>query len=446
MTLQARTFLNTIAGALGGLLAWVIIDLTGWFSAVFTPGAMVYQGSLTWWLQILVGGIVGGFVGVLLGLVNALGVDSPKQRLEGVVLHGAIGFGGGMVGISLGQTVYGWLAPRTASVDVMPGPGDFVQLVVARAIGWALIGAGIGLAQGIARRSSKLVTQGLFGGFVGGLIGGVLFECADTVVESGSVARFLGFVCIGACTGFFIGLFQTLFRQAWIKVVLGRNEGKEYLIDRPVMVIGRSELADIGLFGNPRIMPNHFAVEQLTGRFRLRVIFADEATLKGNVQADVKVNGQVVNPDVWLADGDSIVIDDRTLQFREKVVNRTDAPVVRQSTAVQAIPAEPIPSQQSISARLTVVDGPELGKIFPLTGATSMIGRTSDCAVALTKDTLVSRQHASINYENGAWSLLDNYSANGSYVNNVRIPSSKSRPLEPGDLIRVGESMLRFDR
>jgi pSer/pThr/pTyr-binding forkhead associated (FHA) protein len=260
-----------------------------------------------------------------------------------------------------------------------------------------------------------LTRQGLFGGLAGGLVGGVLFQCAALVIGTGSPARLLGFVCIGASTGFFIGLIQTLFRQAWIKVVLGRNEGKEYLIGKPVTVIGRSELADIGIFGNPKIMPHHFAIEQVQGRFRLQVIVPDEYTRRNTTPANVIVNGMVVNPDVWLTNGDTIKVDDRTLVFHERLSRKS----AQEPTPAAAAPPPPPAVKQT--AVVKIIEGEEVGRSFTIGPSAALVGRTDDCTVCLTKDTLVSRKHATLQTADGQWSLTDSGSVNGTYVNNSKL-------------------------
>ncbi len=51
----------------------------------------------------------------------------------------------------------------------------------------------------------------------------------------------------------------------------------------------------------------------------------------------------------------------------------------------------------------------------------------------------VSRQHAAIEQQNGRYLLRDLGSTNGTYVNNVRLPSGQPQLLEPGDVIRIGD-------
>jgi pSer/pThr/pTyr-binding forkhead associated (FHA) protein len=437
MTLQARIVLNLIGGALGGFLAWALIDLTGWFTPVLVSAASVESGSPRFWLLLFLGGILGGTISLLLGLVDALGVDSYQQRVRGLLTHGVVGFFGGALGIYFGQGVWAVIGPHAVNPDA---PGLFVQTLIGKAFGWAFVGAGVGVAQGLARRSTPLIKQGLFGGFTGGLVGGIIFQSAATALNNPSLARLLGFVCIGASTGFFIGLIQTLFKQAWIRVILGRNEGKEYLIDKPVMVIGRSELADIGLFGNAKIMPEHCAIEQIQGRFRLKAIQPTDAARRKGAISDIKVNGLTVNPDVWLTDGDGIAIDDRKLLFRERLARKSDArPLAAQPVAVST------PSTAKPVAVVRVIEGAEVGRTYPLGDAPALIGRTDDCTIALSKDTLISRRHATLQCTDGQWAVTDSGGANGTFVNNTRLEPKSTLKVRAGDHIRIGETVLRLE-
>jgi pSer/pThr/pTyr-binding forkhead associated (FHA) protein len=384
MTLQARTVLNLIAGAIGGALAWMIIDLTGWFESVIINGATIMPGSGRYWLNIIMGGILGACISLLLGLVDALSVDSIQQRVRGLTLHGIVGFLGGSFGINAGQYVWAVMQPHEI-VLTNPSLADFLRTLIGKTIGWGIIGAGVGVSQGIARQSVPLTRQGLFGGLAGGLVGGVLFQCAALVIGTGSPARLLGFVCIGASTGFFIGLIQTLFRQAWIKVVLGRNEGKEYLIGKPVTVIGRSELADIGIFGNPKIMPHHFAIEQVQGRFRLQVIVPDEYTRRNTTPANVIVNGMVVNPDVWLTNGDTIKVDDRTLVFHERLSRKS----AQEPTPAAAAPPPPPAVKQT--AVVKIIEGEEVGRSFTI-GPSAALVSTQPCRLLMVSGASLIRE------------------------------------------------------
>ncbi len=83
----------------------------------------------------------------------------------------------------------------------------------------------------------------------------------------------------------------------------------------------------------------------------------------------------------------------------------------------------------------------ESGETIPLTTSFS-VGRSTSCDLPL-QDTKVSRKHAVINRQAGdEYWLSDLGSANGTYVNQLRI--SQPTRLRPGDEIRIGPFALRF--
>ncbi len=92
--------------------------------------------------------------------------------------------------------------------------------------------------------------------------------------------------------------------------------------------------------------------------------------------------------------------------------------------------------------RLTVIQGPDRGKTFEINGDETRVGRDPECEVCL-RDPGVSRHHASLLAEGDGYVLRDAGSANGTHVNGVRITEA---PIEAGDQIRVGNSILAVGR
>lgn len=90
-------------------------------------------------------------------------------------------------------------------------------------------------------------------------------------------------------------------------------------------------------------------------------------------------------------------------------------------------------------ASIRIIQGPDTGRTFEVR-TDGLIGRGNG-AVPLT-DSTVSRQHARFNRENGVWRLEDLGSANGTYVNGVRV--SRSATLKGGDQVRCGSTLLVF--
>jgi Protein of unknown function (DUF3662)/FHA domain len=105
------------------------------------------------------------------------------------------------------------------------------------------------------------------------------------------------------------------------------------------------------------------------------------------------------------------------------------------ATMVYAPSPEPEPA---------VADGTlrwESGEV-ELQGATTAIGRSSDCDVVLA-DPNVSRRHAEVRREGDAYIVVDLGSTNGTEVNGQRVDETS---LMHGDVIGVGQTRITFER
>jgi two-component system, NtrC family, sensor kinase len=89
---------------------------------------------------------------------------------------------------------------------------------------------------------------------------------------------------------------------------------------------------------------------------------------------------------------------------------------------------------------LLVLQGPDKGRRYELPDAPMVVGRENR-QLPITDNT-VSRRHCELIPENGDWVLKDLGSANGSYVNGIRVNSAQY--LKLGDQIRVGRTLLLF--
>jgi hypothetical protein len=91
-------------------------------------------------------------------------------------------------------------------------------------------------------------------------------------------------------------------------------------------------------------------------------------------------------------------------------------------------------------AALNVIEGPDNGVEFVLTGEPMTIGRGAGNAIALT-DSSVSRSHARIALEPDGFHLQDLGSKNGSFVQGLR---AKDVLLNDGDNVAIGATLFRF--
>ena len=90
---------------------------------------------------------------------------------------------------------------------------------------------------------------------------------------------------------------------------------------------------------------------------------------------------------------------------------------------------------------LLLYSGPDAGQRFDLEPGTMTIGRVPESPVRI-EGSGISRQHAELQVKAGRVVLTDLGSANGTLVNEQRI--TEPTVLQDGDLVRVGNVVLRF--
>jgi two-component system, NtrC family, sensor kinase len=97
-------------------------------------------------------------------------------------------------------------------------------------------------------------------------------------------------------------------------------------------------------------------------------------------------------------------------------------------------------SENRIVPTLYVLQGPDKGRTYEVQHSPTPIGRESH-DLPLTDNT-ISRHHAELVNESGTWLIRDLNSANGTYVNGVKV--FKSLALKQGDQIRCGTTLIVF--
>jgi hypothetical protein len=104
----------------------------------------------------------------------------------------------------------------------------------------------------------------------------------------------------------------------------------------------------------------------------------------------------------------------------------------------------PQPSARE-TGRLVVLKSPALdeGDVFTLDSHALTIGRGTTNDVSLPDDEYSSTRHARFEpRRDGVW-IEDIGSTNGTFVNGIRL--TRERKLVPGDIVRIGETDLRFE-
>lgn len=430
---MGRLLLKFLVGAAAGLLVWVIMEPQK--PVAMTDAWKVWEFKLTLLLGAAIGLAVGGADGAFQGS------RFHFWRSAGLgLLFGAIG---APLGYSIGSSIAG------AVFGGVPASGP--TTIPARIVALVPLGLVLGAAIGGASLSLRKVAQGAIGGAIGAAVGSALFDLIGSTLapsqialegiasgqtaEVGAVPRMVYCLALGGAIGLFIGIIEQVSRSAWVRLAVGRNEGKEWSIDLPQNFIGRSERAQVPLFGDQTIARMHACILRTGTGYVLQ-----------DSGAGTLLNGQPVGQ-AMLNSGDQITIGRTTLTF---LLRGGAAPQrAPEQFGAMAFPVQtfqPPPPQASNAGPgsmgfvLVALDGPLAGKRFPLVASVDL-GRESQL-VPMAFDTMASRRHARIEVHGASVSLTDLNSTNGTYVNGQRI---QSQALRGGDIVKVGATSFRVE-
>jgi two-component system, cell cycle response regulator len=95
----------------------------------------------------------------------------------------------------------------------------------------------------------------------------------------------------------------------------------------------------------------------------------------------------------------------------------------------------------SRNACLVQLRGPQMGRRFELGVEQVSVGRDPASVIVLESDS-VSRRHATFDPTELGHKVVDNYSTNGTYLNEVLVQNEAS--LRSGDYVQVGEAIFKY--
>ncbi len=215
-----------VVGLLGGLLGYLLGEL------------LPNNASRSALSVVFSTGIWSGLIGLGLGCV--LLINENLQGLRGRwsrdLAMGALLFAGfGLVAGALAEWFY-----QSGS-----------QNSFTRAIGWAMLGLGLGLVLGVLRHDAVQALRGMLGGAAGGFVGGLLFNTVFLLNPSGNgqTSRAIGLAIMGLAISLLIRFVQEALKGAWLMgITTGPFEGKQFILSKSRVTVGRSDANDIGLY------------------------------------------------------------------------------------------------------------------------------------------------------------------------------------------------------
>lgn len=243
--------------------------------------------------------VIALFIGLFLGIGEGIFYGSKKNAVKYAAL-------GATVSIIIGL-ISGYLAQWMYSEMLSDNPADFTAAFV-RGLGWAIMGLGVGIAVGLIKPEKKRVFFCATGGLGGGFLGGFLFNYVGDIIPNAVVARGVAIVIMGTLIGVGVGLLEQFAKQAWLKVIRGEFEGKEYLVFSGTTSIGNNGNNTIVLFKDKLVAPHHCDIKLEGSKY----ILIDCGTPMGTM-----VNGSRTTRHV-LRQGDTIAIGNSVLIFNTK--------------------------------------------------------------------------------------------------------------------------------
>jgi hypothetical protein len=318
MSLLRLVYYSAMISAWAAFLGWGVSEIARSFTDV--DSAKTSSAEVVFWGFLVIAvtsGTMGAAIGlglnVLGGMANGRWRQLARRALPGL-LGGCIGgVAGGMVG------------------------GVMFYCGLPRAIGWMVLGLGVGVVEGIYDRSFRKIRNGLIGGAAGGFFGGLLFDWIYNLelTASGRSSRAAAFVVLGLMIGAAIGLAQVVFRVAWLTVVDGYRTGRQLNLTQPITILGRGDHLPLPFLGptNKDLDAEHLTIRRMPdGSYCLE----DNHTKLGT-----RLNSQPIAGPTPLQDGDVIRLGTNLVRFNER--RRRGPEAVPAVVAVAAQPPAPPP-------------------------------------------------------------------------------------------------------
>jgi pSer/pThr/pTyr-binding forkhead associated (FHA) protein len=411
---QREVALKSIAGLIGGLIAWIPVEM--WFAA--HADGVLYPGTRAAHLYYLAQMFFPALVGVLINATDVSDFTTSKAK-RFLAITFVVCFILGLPAAYYSEAVFIYM---TGTAQAFKSEVLAFRMF-ARGVSFILFGLVAGAGVGLATGSRENLFKGAIGGAIGGFFGGLLFDPISGLTSAGALARITTWGELGLLIGLMIGLVQNLTKTAWLTVEAGRLRHREFRLERAVTALGRAEECDIGLFGDPAVEPRHAVIEHKGDDFVLNAL-GHTVTVNGRPARGAKLRG-----------GDRIGIGNYELSFNLREVPASAS--AERSASVS-------PSAPRSYPRFIDASGHEL---MLRADAPTTIGRSQDNDIVLT-DGSVSRRHAVLHLSEGGYFINDLQSQNGLYLNGLRIftltDGSQGHRLSDGDIVRLGDVELTF--
>ncbi len=295
-----------VAAAIGIALAWGFTEVTGIAEIEATSKLGSDAASALWTgvVGVIFGGTLVAFDSAVAGAWNVAGKRFAGASMPMFAVSFVAGFAGNAIYL---QIVKGLIEAVLRGESVTDND---IRFYLARAIGWALFGAGVGAAIGLVNKSQKQAINGAIGGALGGAAGGIVFQCVSANLGAGDrLSRLLGLLAVGALIAVAMRAVETARREAWLQVLAGGMAGKEFILYHAITRIGSSPECEIFLLKDPSVAKVHAQIED---RGTQRILTA--------MQGSPVLLNQVPVASQVLRSGDQLQIGNTVIGYTERAI------------------------------------------------------------------------------------------------------------------------------
>lgn len=238
-------------------------------------------------------------IALMIGLFLGIGEGVFYGSKEKAVKYGALGAG---ISIVLGF-ISGYLGQWMYAEMINDDTTTFTAALI-RGLGWAILGLGVGVSIGLIKPEQKRILFCGVGGLGGGFLGGFLFNFICDLIPNDIVARGAAIIIMGALIGIGVGLLEQMAKRAWLKVIRGEFEGKEYLVFAGTTSIGNNSKNTIVLFKDKLVGPHHCDIVLEGSKY----VLVDCGTPMGTVVNGMKTNRHILRQGDAIAIGNSVLV------------------------------------------------------------------------------------------------------------------------------------------
>ncbi len=321
-------FKGILYGFIGGLIGWMLQEILSidaekilmWKGHTYsTLSTDIYSGKITEeqvyelinnsirFETSIFSGIVGGIIGCVMGIGEGIYYGSKRNAVKYGLIGLGIAFVISFMGGYIAQILYSILLYDTNEYT------SNIYLAFGRGISWSVMGIGVGISIGLIKPEKMRIINCMLGGTMGGFIGGFLFNfifiaVSTSEMDTGIVPRAIGIIIMGLLIGLGIGLLEQFSKSAWLKVVRGEFEGKEYLVFNGITSIGNSGKNTIVLFKDKLVSPKHCDIIQEGSKYMI----LDKGSPSGTFVNGIKITKHS------LKQGDVISLGNSVLVFNTK--------------------------------------------------------------------------------------------------------------------------------